>query len=199
MSENRSFDELMARLRAGDEGAASQIFQEFASQLIGLARQHLDSRLRQKLDAEDVVQSVFKSFFIRHGQGQFELENWDSLWGLLVRITLRKCSHKKRAYYGPHRDVRREAVRSPADDGSGLEWQGVAREPRPDEAAVLAEIVGQFLSELGDRERPIVELRLQGYTAPEISARVGRTEHTVQGILKRVRKRLRPLLQDEDN
>ena len=103
------------------------------------------------------------------------------------------------AFYGPHRDVRREAVRSPGEDGSGLEWEGVAREPRPDEAAMLAETVGQLLNELGDREALIVELRLQGYTAPEISARIGRTEYTVQGVLKRVRKRLRPLLQDEDN
>jgi hypothetical protein len=47
MSEYGSFDELMARLRAGDEDAESQIFQEFASRLSGLARQRLDSRLRQ--------------------------------------------------------------------------------------------------------------------------------------------------------
>ena len=40
------------------------------------------------------MQSVFKSFFVRQGQGQFELDNWDSLWGLLVRITLRKRNHK---------------------------------------------------------------------------------------------------------
>ena len=36
MSENRSFDELMARLRAGDQDAWNQLFQEFASRLIGL-------------------------------------------------------------------------------------------------------------------------------------------------------------------
>jgi RNA polymerase sigma-70 factor (ECF subfamily) len=197
MSEQHSFDDVMARLRGGDQDAASQVFQQFASRLIGLTRQRLDSRLCQKLDAEDVVQSVFKSFFVRHGQGQFELANWDGLWGLLVRITLRKCVRKKRNFYGPQRDVRREAVPSPGEDGAGLEWEAVAREPRPEEAAVLAETVGQFLSGLNERDRPIVELRLEGYTAPEISTRVGRTEHTVQGILKRVRKRLRPLLEDE--
>jgi RNA polymerase sigma-70 factor (ECF subfamily) len=199
MSEDRSFEELMARLHAGDEDAASQIYQEFASRLIRLARQRLDGRLCQKLDAEDVVQSVFKSFFVRQSQGQFELDNWESLWNLLVRIALRKCCHKKRAYYGPHRDVRREAVREPREDDSCLEWGAVAPEPQPDEAAMLAETVRQFLGGLSERERQVVELRLQGYTAAEISVRVGRTEYTVQGILKSVRKRLRPLLQDEEN
>jgi RNA polymerase sigma factor (sigma-70 family) len=199
MSEQRSFDELMARLRAGDQDAANLIFHEFASRLIGLVRQRLDNRLRQKLDADDVVQSVFESFFVRHRDGQFELENRDSLWGLLVRITLRKCGRKKRDFYGPHRDLRREAAPSPGDESSGREWEGVAREPGPEEAAMLADTVSQFLSGLTDRERGIVELRLQGCTAPEISALVGRTEYTVQGILKRVRKRLRPLLHDEEN
>jgi RNA polymerase sigma-70 factor (ECF subfamily) len=197
MSEQRSFVELMDRLRAGDKDAADQIFHEFTGRLIGLARHHLDRRLSQKLDADDIVQSVFKSFFVRYRQGEFELENRNSLWGLLVCITLRKCGRKKRNFYGPQRDVRKEAVLSPKDEGSGLEWEGVARDPLPEEAAVLAETVGQFLSGLTERERRIVELRLQGYTAPEISALVGRTEYTVQGILKRVRKRLRPLLQDE--
>jgi hypothetical protein len=50
-----------------------------------------------------------------------------------------------------------------------LELARAAREPQPDEAAVLAETVGQFLDGLEDRERPIVELRLQGYTAAEIA------------------------------
>ena len=39
MSETCSFDELMARLCAGDEAAVRQIVQEFASLLIGLVRQ----------------------------------------------------------------------------------------------------------------------------------------------------------------
>jgi hypothetical protein len=63
MPEDRRFDELMARLQAGNEAAASQIY-EFASRLIGLARQHLDYRLCQELDAKDVVKSVFSRAFL---------------------------------------------------------------------------------------------------------------------------------------
>src|SRR6266852_3707821 len=80
MSRDNSFDALMTRLRAGDEDAANELFHLFASRLIGLARRQLDRRIRQKVDAEDVVQSVFKSFFLRHANGKFELSNWDNLW-----------------------------------------------------------------------------------------------------------------------
>ena len=46
---------------------------------------------------------------------------------------------------------------------------------------------------LDDRERNVLELRLQGYTVREIAAQVGRTEHTVDGVLKRIRRRLQRL------
>jgi DNA-directed RNA polymerase specialized sigma24 family protein len=50
-----------------DEQAARENFDRFARRLIGLARTRLDRRIRQKIDPEDVVQSVFRSFFTRHG------------------------------------------------------------------------------------------------------------------------------------
>jgi len=44
---------------------------------------------------------------------------------------------------------------------------------------------------LDERDREIVTLHLQGYSIPEISARVEWAERTVHRALERVRKRLR--------
>lgn len=192
MGEDRSYDVLVARLRAGDPEAADWLFHHFAGRLVGLAYRRLDRHLRPKVDAEDVVQSVFKSFFGRLQAGRFEAADWDGLWGLLVIITLRKCGKKLRHFGGPARDVRRE-VALPNDGEAPAAWEAVAREPTPDEAAVLAETVAQTLAALTEEERPILELRLQGFTAPEIGERLGRSEHTVNWVLKRVRKRLQHL------
>jgi RNA polymerase sigma-70 factor (ECF subfamily) len=190
MSGDPSFDDVMARLRAGEQDAARQVFQRFAGRLITLAHERLGSLVRPKLDAEDVVQSVFKSFFLRYSAGQFDLGDWDSLWGLLVVITLRKCGREIRHFHGPQHDVRREAA---AVGEAAAAWEALAGEPTPAEAAMLADTVEQFLGELGSRERRIFELRLQGCTVPEISAEVGRTEYTVEGMLRKIRKRLRHL------
>ena len=81
-----SFLMLMDRLRASDHTAAGDLFQRFAARLMGIARVQIATRLRHKVEPEDVVQSVFKSFFLR--TDQLQLESWDSLWGLLTLITV---------------------------------------------------------------------------------------------------------------
>jgi len=51
-----------------------------------------------------------------------------------------------------------------------------------------------LLAALHERDREIVELRLQGYTVPEISRQVDLTEFTIEGKLKEIRKQLRAQL-----
>ena len=186
MSAADSFADLMTRLRAGDEPAAAELFHRFADRLIALARARLDQRLRPKIDPEDVLQSVYRSFFRRHTQGQFELADWDSLWSLLTFLTVRKCGRWGRRFQAERRDIGREV---PTSGGLDL----LDREPTPDEAAVLAETVEQLLRGLEDRDRAIVTLSLQGYGPAEISARLGRPQRTVFRVLERVNKRLHRL------
>ncbi len=111
MQPDPPFTELMRQLRAGDATAAERIFRGYARRLIGLARSRLSENVRAKTDPEDVVQSVFRSFFTRQADGQFELATWNDLWSLLATITLRKCGHKGRALPGcvPGRGPRGEA------------------------------------------------------------------------------------------
>src|SRR4051794_21953217 len=98
MAADQDFADVMARLRAGDEVAAQEVFGRYAHRLIALARSRLGERLRPKVDAEDVVQSVFKSFFVRYAEDRFDLGGWDGLWSLLTVITLRKCGYRTRYF-----------------------------------------------------------------------------------------------------
>ena len=193
MTEDRSFAAVMHRLRAGDEAAAADVFHRFAGRLIALARTHLDSRLRQKVDPEDVLQSVYKSFFLRHAQGQLNPRDWDSLWSLLTVITVRKCGRWRERFHASRRNVCAEVALQPRADESGSGWEGLAGDPTPSEVAVLTETVEELLRGLAGRDRDIVALALQGYTAGEISTQLGRPERTVYRVLGRVKKRLQRL------
>jgi RNA polymerase sigma-70 factor (ECF subfamily) len=190
MSPNNSFAELMARLRAGEDAAAREVFRRFTRQLIALANRQFGAVLKHKVDPEDVVQSAYKSFFVRFGEGKIEVGNWDSLWGLLTLITLRKCADRA-AYYGAQRrDAAREVSAQPGS-GEAAPWrEAIDREPTPVEAAILTETVARLLGDLDEDERPIIDMSLQGYTAQEISKHLGRAERSVRRLRERVKKRL---------
>jgi RNA polymerase sigma-70 factor (ECF subfamily) len=190
MTPRDSCTELIARLQDGAHEAAQAVFHRFARQLMALARRQLNQKLRGKVDAEDVVQSAYKSFFIRFRAGQVEASTWQGLWTLLALITLRKCADRLEYFRADRRDVRRE-VNPAADEDRSARWlEAIDREPTPLEAAVLAETVERLLREARPEERPVVELSLQGYTAQEISERLGRAERTVRRLRQDTRERL---------
>jgi RNA polymerase sigma-70 factor (ECF subfamily) len=192
MAGSDSFSDLMARLRAGDEAAAREVFQRFVRKLVKLAGAQFDAVLRRKVDPEDVVQSAYKSFFLRYGAGKLEVNDWGNLWALLTMITLRKCLDRVEYHRAERRDVQREAAQ-PVAAGTEPWWEAVAREPTPTEAAVLAETVEQLLRGLDEEERPILEWSLQGYTTQEISEGLHRPERSVRRVRERIKKQLERL------
>lgn len=162
-------------------------FDRYRRRLVGLARAHLGARLKGKVDAEDVVQSAYKSMLIRCGETAVAAEEWDALWGLLTLITIRKCADQARYYAADRRNLQREteAVNSA---GQWIETPG--REPTPDEAMALAETVEELLGGLQGKERTIVELCLQGYSTQEISQQTGRAERSVRRLREQLRREL---------
>jgi RNA polymerase sigma-70 factor (ECF subfamily) len=192
MQPDSSFADLMERVRRGDQDAARRIVDTFFRRLIGLARLRLEGPILTKEGPEDVVQSALASFFRRQASDPFELASWDSLWGLLSVITLRKCGHHVEYYLAQCRDIRREigAADTMADD-STAPWQAIAREPRPEEAVALRDTLGHLLEDMDQRERNIVQQTLEGYSVPQISRKVGRSEYLVRKVLDRVKERWR--------
>jgi RNA polymerase sigma factor (sigma-70 family) len=167
--------------------APRALFERFTRRLIGLARTHLDTHFRHKIDVEDVVQSVYKSFLIRYGEGGLAAEGWEGLWGLLTCITVRKCADRVRYHLAECRAIDREVSADAQDEP----WRdAVGREPTPDEAVALAETVENLLRGLDGDERSVVELSLQGFSTQEISAALGRAERSVRRLRERVRKQL---------
>jgi RNA polymerase sigma-70 factor (ECF subfamily) len=188
MDEVTSFPEMMGRLRSGDDSAARAVFDRYSRRLVALARQRFDRRLASRVDPEDVVQSAFKSFFIRHRNGAIRLDDWDELWGMLALITLRKCVDRVDYLRAGRRDVRREVS---APEGEDPPWQfAPGREPRPEEAVALSEAVDRLFRAVDDDDRPILELSLQGYSTAEIGLRTGRALRSVQRVREQIRKRI---------
>jgi RNA polymerase sigma factor (sigma-70 family) len=181
--------DLLARWRQGDEQAAAEIFRRYTDRLIALARSRLSAGLTQRIDPEEVVQSVYRSFFADSREGRYHLERGGDLWRLLVTMTLHKLGDQVRRNTSQKRAAQREEDFNGVD-APAFEDQLLAHEPTPLEAAALADELEQVMRRLDGRERRVLELRLQGYTIDEIAAQVGCGERTVRYLLKEITQQL---------
>jgi RNA polymerase sigma-70 factor (ECF subfamily) len=176
---------LLARLRRGQQDAATELYLRYAQRLRALVRARCSSQLARRLEPDDIVQSVFRRFFRRVLQGDYDVPPGEELWGLLLVIALNKIRTEETFHRAGKRDVRLSA--QPADP-SLLETCAV------DDSALLEVSVEDILSQLPPSYRELVELRIQGHEVAELASRTGRSKRTVERILQDVRSRLRQLL-----
>src|SRR4029450_11721998 len=103
-----STSEWLQALVAGDERTVADFWEQFGERLSRLAQRHLSPRLNRRVGADDVVQSVCRTFFRRARQGEFELADAEALWRLLCVITLTKCRLVARFHRRGRRGLDRE-------------------------------------------------------------------------------------------
>jgi RNA polymerase sigma-70 factor (ECF subfamily) len=179
---DRAFLELW---RAGDESAARHLFNRHVDRLVALAGRHISERLAGRVDPEDVVQSVFRTFFHRAREGQFHVEGPDDLCKLLARITV----HKTLRQIAFHRRAKRNQAQ---EASQGTEVEAILRElsdrePPPEEVAAFLDQLSHFLEHLGGQDREILSLRMDGYSTGEIAGKLGVSDRKIRRLLERIR------------
>jgi RNA polymerase sigma factor (sigma-70 family) len=187
---DESSSELVRGLQGGDPRAAEQLFARYADRLARVADQHLSHKLAARLDAVDVVQSVFRTFFRRSSAGEFRIDSSAQIWRLLVKITVLKVRAKARHHRAGVRDVAAEVS---AREGDGWLPEAAALEPGPAEAAELVDLIETILRGLPPLHCHILDLRLQGCAVAEIAPRLGISRQTVYRALALLQDRLEDL------
>jgi RNA polymerase sigma-70 factor (ECF subfamily) len=188
MTQDELSGDLLDRWRQGDQQAAGELFRRYASRLVGLVRSRLSAKFAQRVDPEEVVQSVYRTFFADAQEGRYELQRGGDLWRLLVAMALHKLNDQVK-----YHSRRKRAVDRDVDTEEGLFGIGadlLTREPSPLEAVALVDEVEQLMSQLDPAHRSMVELRLQGHTIEEIAARTRFSERTVRYVLERLKQQL---------
>ena len=179
------------------EEAARQIWLRFAERLAAVVRRRLDPRILRHAGEDDVLQSLFASFFDAAPGPDGPPRDRDELWRLLVHFTMCKVANTADYHRAGRRDVRRER---PLDGvrrrGAGV---GRARGPAVDRAPRTRPSPARSSSGccaiLPDDLRPVFALRLEGFTNAQIAAQLGRVERTVELKLRTIRALLRPHLE----
>jgi RNA polymerase sigma-70 factor (ECF subfamily) len=176
---------LLRRLRHGEESAATALYIKYARRLLALAQAKTSTDLAAKEEADDIVQSVFKSFFRKASAGLYDVPAGEELWNLLLVITINKIRAKGNYHRAAKRDMRLAAGDQPLDavpaDGAGND---VA-------LAELQMVIDGILQSLPDKSAEIVERRIAGHEVNDIVAQVKRSKRTVERVLQDFRERLR--------
>ena len=178
---------ILNNAQQGDSIAEATVHREFVDKLVRVASKKISSRFKAKIAPEEVVQSVFASFFHRHRNHEFQFDSWNDLWALLLRITVCKCSDRIAEF----RTLKRDVVREVADRGEdGLEPTTLLRSngPTAEEIAIFEDVLDQLFDRLNEKQQRVVSMRLQGMSNLEISEMIGRTERSVYRIHKQIQK-----------
>jgi RNA polymerase sigma-70 factor (ECF subfamily) len=175
---------LLARFRAGDQDAATALYLRYARRLHSLARNQTGPGLAVRIDPDDIVQSVFRTFFRRATRGEYEVPAGDELWKLFLVIGLNKIRSAGEYHHAARRDVRRTQLAAQDDRESTQSGKDA------EALAVLEMVVDELLGELPDSSRRMVELRVAGHAVAEIAALTGRAKRSVERILTEFRRML---------
>lgn len=181
-----SVTQFFGLLRAGDSGAADQLWARFFPRLVGLARATLAGRPQRAADADDAALSAFASFCLRVRAGEFHVTDRDELWNLLAVITARKARKQARREAAEKRGggavVTEGALCRP--DGTALPLDEIAAALPAAEFDLHSE---ELLAPLEPELREIALLRLLGFRNREIADQLGCTERKVERKLNLIR------------
>jgi RNA polymerase sigma factor (sigma-70 family) len=166
----------LQRLRSGDTAAAQPLWERYYTDLVHLAHDHLAARVRRTTSPEDVALGAFASFCRGAAEGRFpQLADRHDLWRLLFTITLRDAADQARREGRQRRGGGQQIDVADLLDLPDADLDDLAGDvPDPAWAAAVADELQSLLARLpGDDLRHVMELRLEGYTLPEIAKRLG--------------------------
>lgn len=181
---------LIRRLRAGRDDAATQLYLRYAHRLRLLSQAKSSRDLAARVDSDDIVQSVFRTFFRRVEKGDYDVPDGEDLWKLFLVIGLNKIRTKGAFHRAAKRDVRTSV--------SGDELDFAADESDATSLSILQMTIDEVLDKLSPAHRDIIHLRIEGHDVAEIAERIGRSKRSVERILQEFRKQLAVLIHADE-
>lgn len=199
-------DDLVLRLRRGDETAFAEVVDGWSPMMLRVARLHVST----DASAEEIVQETWMA--VVRGIGTFEGRSSVRTWVFRILTNLAKTRGVREARSVPMSSLAPadEDVPTvdpdrfrPADDEWPGHWRADAmpsRWPSPERSVLSAEIrdeVGNALARLPERQRLVVTLRdVHGLTANEVCTVLHLSPANQRVLLHRGRAQVRAVLED---
>jgi RNA polymerase sigma-70 factor (ECF subfamily) len=190
-----ALDELVRRARQGDAPGREQLFAACRDYLGGVAHTQVESWLRAKVDASDLVQQTL--FEAHRDFDRFQGATGGEWLAWLRRILTHNALDLVRQYHGTaKRQARREVGLRTAGDDSKCHGAAEPASPDPSPSEVVIQRddelrVAAALAELSDDHRDVIVLRnLERLPFDDVARLMGRTRPAAQMLWMRAMKKL---------
>ena len=201
MSKSKQVSHWIDLVKQGDSLAANQIWQHYFDRLVRSVRHKLLGQNRAVSDEEDIVLSVFDSFYVAVEKGRFpDLSDRYDLWRLLLRMSARKIVDKRR-HDGRQRRGGNVKIHSldPGKNDDDYVIEAIGNEPTPEMILMMQESIEQFFSHLGvGHLRDLAGDKLEGYTNAELAKRFDCSERTIERRLHLIREKCQQELVEQN-
>jgi RNA polymerase sigma-70 factor, ECF subfamily len=192
-------DDLLCRIRGGDSSALATMFDRHRGRLEKMVRLRLDSRLRGRIDASDVLQDAFVDAARRLPEFA---DNAMPLFLWLRFLTSQRLQLLHRQHFGPTRNAEREVSlysgAVPQADSMSLAQQLLGRLTTPSEGAIRVEMrlrVHGALNAMDPIDREVLALRhFEELTNKETAAVLGLQQAAASNRYVRALGRLKTIL-----
>jgi RNA polymerase sigma-70 factor (ECF subfamily) len=194
MSQDLSFEDLIRRLRQGDEQAATELVRTYEPAIRRAIRVWLtDPRLCSVMGSMDVWQSILRNFFPPLVANKFDLSNPQQLIKLLKSMARNKVCE----YYRRDRAQRRGGGR--VQTLHGIPEDTPDKGKTPSEIIMEKDLKEQIDRRLSAQERWLVGQWAQGRSLKEIAEGLGVTPKVVKRRLDEALNRVRHELHLDEN
>ena len=174
---------LLGQWKLGNQDAANEFHQRYVEKLLPLIQRNIARRFASRFDADDVAQSVMRTFFGAVADGRRTISEHDDVWKLLQTIALNKTRNLVKFH-----DAEKRRVGKTTSDSDALELLG---EPTEQDADRLAEIVEQTIRSLEPRVAQTMQLICEGMTQDEISIQLAVSTRSVLRYRDKIAEQLK--------
>lgn len=179
---------LLGHWKAGEQDAATEFHRRYVEKLLSLIQRNLARRFSTRVDAEDVADSVLRTFFGAVADGRQQISPSDDVWKLLQTIALNKVRNHVKFH-----DAQKRSVGRTISDDIAIEQPG---EPTEQEAVEITDLIENLVRSLDAPVAKTMEMLLAGSSVDEISESLNVSTRSVRRYREQIAGQLKSALEE---
>jgi RNA polymerase sigma factor (sigma-70 family) len=193
-STESKFEQLMSEVAHGSEDAVWELAETYTPYILRVLRMGLTSQVRRRVDSQDLAQMLWASVLLRRSE-LTRMKSPQELIAYLCQTAKNQTLEARRRYLTTQKyDMDRERSLEPftSDDEERPEEDVIenrallSRDPSPSQFASVRERWNNIMETASERDRRILQLRLEGHSYDEISNQLKINEATARRAIERL-------------